>query len=162
VQVLLLVVVWLVVSVTDTYPDPATRWTAIAAVPAGAALLAALIGLLTALAQLFLVERDLASLTTPGAAHDLRFHIAMGSQLRARLQGGLTGATPGLPAKVDRWTQQGYDRLQAWPALAQPFLESHEGYTRSLDRQLTEAPARIACLEEVVRELETTNPKTSA
>jgi hypothetical protein len=158
---------YLIVRVVSSYHEAATRWTAIAAILGGAALAAALIGLPIALAQLFLVERDLASLTRPGAAHDLRFHIAMGRQLQRRLAGGGMGATPETPSEVDKWTQQGYDRLQGWPTLAQRFLDAHKGYSRSFwVEQLSEAPAileaRIACLETLVRELESDSHQTSA
>jgi hypothetical protein len=75
--------------ISESYHDSNHRWTAIAAVLTGSALLAALVGLPIALFQLFVVERDIARLSLVPAMHYEqlrgmleRSQITVGQQVR--------------------------------------------------------------------------------
>lgn len=68
-----------IVVISESYHDSNHRWTAIAAVLAGSALLAALDGLPIALFRLFVVERDIAQLDL---VHSMHY-----AQLRGMLEG---------------------------------------------------------------------------
>jgi hypothetical protein len=89
------------------YHDPAVRWTAVGAILAGVALLAAAIGLPIALTQLVAVQQDLDRLTrATDMERELQQHMVDGTNLARRMRGKLPAGSANLVDDFDNWSQR--------------------------------------------------------